>query len=107
VCYKNPRPSAGDEVAIDFEAIVAIECSGCCSRDLALLAALLLTTLAGLLVLLSRLLLSTATLLAALTGLLVLLAGLLLPTAALLAALVLSTLIGVIHIVPFLPVVAP
>jgi hypothetical protein len=56
---------------------------------------------------LSRLLLSTATLLAALTGLLVLLAGLLLPTAALLAALVLSTLIGVIHIVPFLPVVAP
>jgi hypothetical protein len=69
--------------------------------DLTILAALLLPGL---------LLSALAGLLSALTRLLALLAGLLLPAAALLsalAALVLSALIGVVHILPFLPVIAP
>ena len=66
-----------------------------------LLAALsrLLATLAGLLVLLSGLLLPAATLLTALARLLILLASL--------TALVLSTLIGVVHFLPFLSIVTP
>jgi hypothetical protein len=93
-----------------LEAIVAITLR-LLEGDLTILAALLLPGL---------LLSALAGLLSALARLLALLAGLLLPAAALLstlaallillsalAALVLSALIGVVHILPFLPVIAP